>query len=317
MLEHTLNSIQLAPVCLFAYNRPQHLRKTIESLRNNEYSLLTPLIIFCDGPKHGKMTAEIKLVRDYVRRLTGFHSIKIIEREQNLGLANSVIEGVTEVLTKYDRVIVLEDDIITSSLFLKYMNTSLDFYKNDERVISIHGYLPPLKIKFENAFFMRGADCWGWATWRRGWALFEQDGAKLLSELRANRLERDFNFDNSYPYIKMLEDQICGLNNSWAIRWYASAFLKEKLTLHPCQSLVQNIGHDGSGTHCGNDEQFLNTLGDFYGKLESVKVMHNKEAEKAFVAFYQKSLYTRLKRVLIKSLKTICRVFHFGILGKR
>lgn len=129
------------------------------------------------------------------------------------------------------------------------MNEALNYYEKEEEVISIHGYIYPVASKLPETFFLKGADCWGWATWKRGWDLFEPDGKRLLDELRYRNLRKEFDFNGAYPYTKMLEDQIRGKNNSWAIRWHASAFLKGRLTLYPGRSLIQNIGTDESGTH--------------------------------------------------------------------
>ena len=140
--------------------------------------------------------------------------------------------------------------MVTSPYFLKFMNEALEFYRDEEKVISVHGYMYPVKAKLPETFFLKGADCWGWATWKRGWDLFEPDGKKLLEEIRRRNLQKDFDLGGTYPYTRMLGDQIAGRNDSWAIRWHASAFVLDRLTLYPGRSLVHNIGTDDSGTHC-------------------------------------------------------------------
>jgi hypothetical protein len=122
-------------------------------------------------------------------------------------------------------------------------------YAQDEQVVSIHAFSYPTRVELPQTFFLRGADCWGWATWRRGWALFDPDGEGLLTRLRASGLEREFDLDGAYPYTALLEDQVEGRVDSWAVRWRASAFLAGRLTLWPGVLLVENIGQDGSGTH--------------------------------------------------------------------
>lgn len=239
----------VSPIVLFVYNRPDHTRATLDALRKNPESKLSDLIIFSDAPKSPKDEANVIGVREYLRGVEGFKSVNVVERTHNYGLSKSIREGVTEILTRYESVIVMEDDLITSPNFLDYMNTALDKYAKNQEVISIHAYSYPTSKKLPETFFLRGADCWGWATWRRGWCLFETDGAKLLNQIRGrNEVER-FNFNNSYPYTTMLEQQIAGQNSSWAILWYASAFVKDKLTLYPGRSLVHNLGNDSSGTH--------------------------------------------------------------------
>ena len=247
----------LAPVVLFVYNRLVHLKKTISSLQKNFKAKDSLLFIFSDGPKNEKDIYLINKVRDYLKSIKGFQKVTIIGRKKNLGLANSIITGVSEIVTKYNSVIVLEDDLVTSPYFLSFMNEALKTYQNDNKVASIHGYIYPINSKnLADYFFIKGADCWGWATWQRAWQHFEKDGKKLLKELQNKNLEKEFDFNNSYPYVQMLKDQINFKNDSWAIRWYASAFLKNLLTLYPKKPLVKNIGFDGSGEHCSSSNLF-------------------------------------------------------------
>lgn len=263
--------MNLAPVALFVYNRPEHTRRTVEALQKNILASDSELFVFCDGSKNDKAKENVQKVREYIKTVDGFKTVTIIERESNFGLAESIINGVAEIVNKYGKIIVLEDDLVTSPYFLQYMNDALDMYEKDEKVICIHGYVYPVKEKMPETFFLRGADCWGWATWKRGWNLFESDGRKLLGELKEKKLNNEFDFDGSYPYVKMLKDQIVGKNNSWAIRWYASAFLANKLTLYPGESLVNNIGLDGSGTHGGLKDDINKG-----GRLEDIKIKVNK-----------------------------------------
>lgn len=254
MKENNINSH--APIAIFCYDRVSHLTRTIESLKANSGSQESDLYIFSDAAKSESKTAHVSDVRKYIKTIEGFKSIQIVERESNFGLAKSIITGVTQVVQKHGRVIVLEDDMLTSPYFLDYMNSNLDFYQKDENVISIHGYMYPVSKKLPDFFFLKGADCWGWATWKRGWDLFEEDGSKLLEEIERTKRTNEFDFFGSYPYTQMLIDQISGKNNSWAIRWYASAFLKNKLTLYPGKSYIENIGNDGSGTHCSDNDDY-------------------------------------------------------------
>lgn len=243
-----------APVALFVYQRLEHTRKTVEALLRNEYASETDLIVFSDAAASPAIESDVENVREYINQIHGFNSLSVRYRSYNYGLAKSIISGVSSILEQRGRVIVLEDDMVTSPYFLQYMNEALDKFAEDNRVISIHGYVYPLKNPLPEAFFLRGADCWGWATWSRGWKLFNSDGRHLLNELRRRKLTKAFDFDGTSPYTKMLEGQINGHNDSWAIRWYASAFLANKLTLYPGRSLVHNIGNDSSGTHCGSSD---------------------------------------------------------------
>lgn len=252
----------IAPVALFCFRRLSHLKNTIDRLQQNELAMQTPLIVYSDGPKKGEDVEKVREIRSYLKTIDGFASVTVHERSTNFGLKRSIIEGVTEVLNKYERVIVVEDDLLTSRYFLRYMNDSLDIYADNEKVISIHAYIYPVRKKLPALFFLRGADCWGWATWKRGWDLLETDGTKLLNEIKNVDRQGRFDFYGTYPYTRMLEDQIAGRNDSWAILWYASAFLKGKLTLYPGTSLVQNIGNDHSGTHNPDTSIFDVALAD-------------------------------------------------------
>lgn len=239
----------LAPVTLFVYNRPYHTQKTLEALAMNESASETDLIIFADGPKTKDDKLKSNEIKKIIKQQNGFKSISLIEREYNFGLAKSIETGVTEVLNEFDRIIVIEDDLITSKYFLRFMNEGLNKYEHEKRVISIHGYIYPLKNKPKNNFFIKGADCQGWATWKRGWDLFDNNPEVLLTKILEKKLQKEFNFNNTYPYIKMLKAQIKGKNNSWAIKWLASAFIENKLTLYPHTSLLNNIGFDKKGTN--------------------------------------------------------------------
>jgi hypothetical protein len=245
-----------APVALFVYNRPWHSRQTIEALQANALAWETELYIFSDGPRAEADVKKVEEVRNYVRSVNGFQSVHIVESNVNQGLARSIIAGLTNVLQTNGSIIVLEDDMVTSPFFLTYMNRALDLYENETDVISIHGYVYPVKEALPETFFLKGADCWGWSTWKRGWDLFEENGSVLLQELKHKALTHEFDFYGTYPYTRMLEKQIRGENDSWAIRWYASAFLKNKLTLYPGKSLVRNIGNDTSGTHTWDNARF-------------------------------------------------------------
>ncbi len=241
-----------APVVLFAYRRPDHLRRALDSLAANSGADQTQVSIYCDGAKSAADREAVEQVREIARSANDsgtFASIRVIEREHNLGLANSVISGVTETLEGHDRVIVIEDDLVVSPDFLEYMNQALELYANNDEVISIHGFMYSVPPVLPQTVFLRGADCWGWATWRRGWDLFEPDAQKLLKELDSSPDHAQFDFDGAFPYRQMLKDQGAETIDSWAVRWYASAFLANKLTLYPGQSLVENIGQEGSGTH--------------------------------------------------------------------
>ena len=231
-----------APIVLFVYDRLLLARSTVEALRQNNFADRSELIVYSDGAKNDGAIQRVDEVRNFLRTIRGFKAIRIVEREKNYGLANSIIDGVSTLIDQFGKVIVVEDDLVTSPYFLKYMNEALDKYESEEKVISIHGYSYPTSRPLPETFFLRGTDCWGWGTWKRGWELFESDGNKLLRQLKEKNLQHRFDFDGTYDYTKMLREQITGKVNSWAVRWHASAFLHDRLTLFPGRSLVNNIG---------------------------------------------------------------------------
>jgi hypothetical protein len=244
-----------APIALFAYRRPQHLERAIEALRANPEAADTPLYVFCDAPKDASVAESVMQVRRLLRRIEGFAGVRCIYRDENFGLSRNITGGVSDVLNQHESVIVVEDDIVVSPFFLRFMNDALTCYRKETRVGSISGYCYPVARAAPDSYLIRGADCWGWATWRDRWQYFDPDGASLLAQLRSRNLTHAFDFDGAMGFTRMLEDQIAGRNDSWAVRWHASCFLRDLLILYPCRSLALNIGVDGSGTHCtGSDD---------------------------------------------------------------
>ncbi len=246
--------MNLAPVILFAYNRPWHTKQTLDALANNALADESKLYIFCDGAKDDaskETLSQIEETRKFVKEENRFKEVIVIEQKANKGLANSIIDGVTEIVNKYGTVIVLEDDIVTSPGFLKYMNDALRVYENIENVMHISGYMFPLKTQLPETFFIKPTSCWGWATWNRAWRHFEKNTAKQMQLIEERNGWKEFTIDYSFPSYK--EQIIANKNgdlNSWAIFWYASVFLKGGTSLHPYPSLVQNIGFDGTGQNC-------------------------------------------------------------------
>jgi len=299
--------MRLSPIALFVYNRLEHTLKTVEALKKNKLAQASELIIFSDGFKNEADKIKVDEIRKYLKSINGFKTVKIVEKDKNYGLAKSIISGVTEIVNNYGKIIVLEDDLITSPYFLKYMNDALDFYKDNQAVISISGYAYPVKTELPETFFLKGADCWGWATWKRGWDLFETNGKKLLGEIVNKKLSREFDYDNAYPYTKMLKDQIGGRVDSWAIRWHASAFVKNKLTLYPGKSLVKNIGFDSSGTHCSGSTKYDTAISKNPIIVKSMPAAQNKSAVNALKKYFNSFKPNLIKRLYIKFRQTIWR----------
>lgn len=250
----------LAPIALFVYNRPEHTKRTVESLLRNPLAKFSELFIFSDAAKTYESRNLVEQVRKYVRSIDGFKSVWVTERENNYGLANSIIHGVTKLCNDYAKVIVLEDDLFIAPTFLNYMNEALVRYQDDEKVMQISGHMFPLHIEADSdAIFLPFTTSWGWATWKRAWEKFDP-AAKAYETLKIDAQKRKaFDLDNSYPYFKMLEQQKKGLTDSWAIRWNLSVFIDNGLVLFPRATLVNNHGFDGSGIHCGEISDFASS----------------------------------------------------------
>ena len=238
-----------APILLFVYNRPEHTRQVVSSLLRNQEAAESPLFIYADQSKTPDNDAAVQEVRRYIHSISGFKSKAIIERESNWGLARNIIDGVTTQVNEFGRVIVLEDDLIVAPYFLKFMNDALETYQDEQRVGHIQACDFTKDASLPDTFLIKWTGSWGWGTWKRAWKYFNPDGKELLAQLEKRKLTRYFDFNGNYPFTRMLRRQIAGQNNSWAIRWNASLFLADILSLNVGKSLIQNTGFDGSGTN--------------------------------------------------------------------
>jgi hypothetical protein len=309
-------SAELAPIVLFVYNRPWHTKQVLDALALNKEAKDSELYIYCDGAKENateETLQKIKELRLLINSESRFKKVIVKESLKNKGLANSIIEGVTEVIKKYERIIVLEDDLVPSLGFLNYMNNALHLYENESKVSAIHGWSKKLGVKItqEETFFVKGADCWGWATWRRNWELFNYDAQDLYNQIIQKDLVNHFNLFGAIDYMGMLKMQIDGKVDSWAIRWQASMFLENKLCLHPTNSLIKNIGMDGSGVHNGIstleenivDEIVLKkidveeNIGFYFAMQPAILSTNNKDVVKQKITF--KELKHSIKRFLL------------------
>lgn len=294
-----MNLENLAPIALFVYNRPYHTKKTIEYLSRNVYAQNSDLFIFSDYPKTHLESDKVNEVRNYCSDIKKFKSIKVILRDKNLGLAKNIVDGISYILKNNEKIIVLEDDLLTDKYFLKYINEALNKFEDNKDVISIHGYIYPLKKKFDKPSFLKGADCWGWATWKSEWNIYNGNANFLLEEIKLKKKEKEFNFNNSYNYLKILKKTLIDSNNSWAIKWYASAFLNNKLTLYPPYSLIHNIGNDGSGINSSKNKMYDNKLKNLPIEIDNIKIVENKELRNEFENYFN-SKNNIIKKILNK-----------------
>ena len=294
-----------APILLFVYNRPEHTRQVVSSLLRNQEAIESPLFIYADQSKTSDNDAAVQEVRRYIHNISGFKSITIIERESNWGLARYIIDGVTTQVNEFGRVIVLEDDLIVAPYFLKFMNDALETYQDEQRVGHIQACDFTKDTSLPDTFLIKWTGSWGWGTWKRAWKYFNPDGKELLAQLEKRKITRYFDFNGNYHFTRMLRRQIAGQNNSWAIRWNASLFLKGILPLNVGRSLVQNEGFDGSGPHCGGGGLYATTL--YPARLPVVRISpieENAAARRAYVRYYARTnsffakALRRIKRTL-------------------
>ena len=299
-----MNNKTTAPIVLFVYNRPWHTKQTIEALQKNELAKESELFIYSDAPKNDQAREAVDQVRIYLKTIEGFKSITIIERETNWGLAKSIIDGVSTVVNQYGKVIVLEDDLVTSPYFLKFMNDVLEFYKDEKKVWHVSGWNYPIEDdNGQDVFLWRVMNCWGWATWADRWQYYEKDVNKLIKEFSKEDIYR-FNVDGTENFWAQVQANQKGTIDTWAIFWYATIFKHNGLCLNPIRSYVHNIGFDGSGVHCGVGDD-----GTFGVLNRSDHVQFTKEIiENAYIVEKIKSYFKKRKRpIYIRAFKKLFR----------
>lgn len=245
---------ELAPIVLFVYNRPEHTKKTIEALKENSLAIESELFIFSDFAKDEKSKANVEAVRDYLNLITGFKKVNIVLSEKNVGCDNSIINGVNQIIKIYSKVIVLEDDIVTSNNFLEFMNKCLDFYQNNKKIAGISGFVPPIKIpnnyEWDVFLYSRGSS-WGWATWDDRWLNIDWEVSNYENFRNSSKIQAEFDRqgkDLSPMLINAMEKEVVPY---WDIRRCFDMYNKKMSYIYPIKSKVQNIGNDGSGVHCG------------------------------------------------------------------
>lgn len=250
----------IAPIVLFVYNRPYHTKKTVEALLRNEYASESELIIFADGPKDNATEKDKKNIcatREYCHSICGFKNVIIHEAAHNKGLDPSEIDGISQIVNEYGRVIVLEDDLITNKYFLRFMNEALEFYEDNKRIFQIAGFVD--NIRFPK-YFMRKHSIWvsyrvescGWATWKDRWEKNQWNEAKYDIIKNPNRSKiRKFNRGGEDLYDQLLS-KYRGETDAWDIRWQHCLYENDALCIRPIYSFLYNIGFDGTGIHSGN-----------------------------------------------------------------
>lgn len=235
--------MEYAPVILFVYNRPSETKQTLDALKRNILSKETDLYIFSDAPKSPENIKQVEAVRAIINNINGFKKIFIYKQKKNKGLAQSIIDGVTTVIRKRKRAIILEDDLITSPNFLNFMNNCLTEFENNKTIMHIAGYSDPVKnITLPPLFFWRVVSTWGWATWEDRWAKFIDDPVYLYEKLIQSKQIENFDLNSYGFFIDQLLRNISGGKKTWGIKWQASIYLNNGLCVNPGKTLIQNIG---------------------------------------------------------------------------
>ena len=308
----------LAPIVIFSYDRPDHLRQTLDALAKNDLANESELFVYCDGAKERSKVSGERLAEydSYLTRIeenrkvahgaSGFKFVKVIEREKNIGLKANIVGAVTEILNQYGRVITLEDDIVTSPGYLRFMNEALEIYKDDEKVMHISGYMWPHKLPLPETFFYEvpypGG---GWATWARAWKYYDDDAAELYHFWK-DRWEEFNKFGADYLQ-KQLVANYEGRMNTWFIKWHAVLLKIGGITLYPGRSLTNNIGFDELATNCSTTNQFdVEPVDSVHVKRIPIRV--SKLATHEIYAFYQGRWYNKRRRnaMLSKIINIFC-----------
>lgn len=292
--------MQYAPIAIFSYNRPQHLKQVLDALARNRLADQSDLFVYCDGAKANASEEQKTMVaqnRAVAHAATGFKSVTVIERERNYGLADNIIGATTELVNKYGRIITLEDDVITSPGFLQYMNDALEMYKDDEQVMHITAFMWRYKGCLPTTFFYTVPECGGgWATWKRAWDHFSYD-VTAAYEYWKNDWTR-FNIWGGNYMQKQLEDNYNGSLKTWFIRWYAVVRKMNGLTLYPYKPLTTNIGFDGSGSNCAdsNSNPFAWTKLAEAISVKRVPIKENRWARIQIYCAQQGHFYSKRNR---------------------
>jgi hypothetical protein len=259
-----------APIAFFVYKRLDVARKVLDALKSNAEAVNSVLYIFADGPKASASADEIqkiKAVQEYAHSVEGFAEVHVMVSSCNKGCAASIIDGINYVFRNHGRIIVLEEDLVVSPFFLEYMNDALEMYNDAENVACVCGFMPDYGIDLPETFFHRAVEILGWGTWKRAWSLFNPDARALMGRIRDEKLVNELEFHPNSGFLKLLQNQIDGKVDSWAIRWHASIFLAGKLVLRPGRSLVSHIGFGKDATHTRGE-----ALSSYTPDVENVKI---------------------------------------------
>ena len=251
-----------APIVIFVYKRLLHTKFTIESILSCEESKNSIVYIFSDAPKVLEDELFVLEVRNYIKSITGFKQIFIIYRDINFGLAKNIILGLNDLFEKNDKLIILEDDIVVSKSFLKFMNDALFLYQNEKKIWHISGWNYPIdSSNYQyNSYFLQMSNCWGWATWADRWKYFKKNPSYIMKSW-SREMRNSFTLQNANNnFWQQITYNKKNKINTWAIFWYATIFQNNGLCLNPVKTFTENIGNDGSGENCGDKDIFKSEL---------------------------------------------------------
>lgn len=251
-LRNDLKVMKSAPIAIFAFRRLDLLKQTLRALEACHGFGASPLVVFSDAARAGipGEAGQVEKLRVWLRAWCATQGAELVEAPVNLGLRASITAGVSQVVERSGRVIVVEDDIVVSPWFLNYMNSALEAGEQHPSVYQVSGYFVPHRRALPTLGLLRVPTCWGWGTWRRAWRCYDDDAAALLAKIRQCDTHA-FDLNGSYNHLEALQRNVEGTMNTWYVRWYASVYLKRGLTVYPATSMTRNIGYRGDGTNCG------------------------------------------------------------------
>ena len=319
----------LAPIIVFAYDRPDHLSQTLAALAKNDLASESILYVYCDGARewggedqqsvisnqssanyitkrYGEMFCakadydaylnRIAEVRRVAQAQTGFKEVHVVEREKNIGLADNIVGAVTEIVNRYGRVIAFEDDIVCTRGCLTYLNDALELYKDDEQVMHISAWMFPNKGQFPTTFFYDTPyPAGGWATWQRAWLHFNPDTADHVAYWKDRWEEFDIEGENYLS--RQLIGNLNGTLKTWFIKWYSSMRRMNGLCLYPGTAMSCNIGFDNSGETSRQNTRYIIKNPAEYTEVKSVPIVRNKKAYDYIYTWFSGHWYNRRNRI--------------------
>ncbi len=294
-----MSDLSLAPLILFVYNRPWHTQQTVEALLRNPLAQQTELYVFADGAKQQDDPARVAEVRQYVKGIKGFRNVLISESKINLGLAKSVIAGVSSVLVRHENAIVMEDDLVCSTDFLDFMNQALKVYQFNPAIFSVSGYTYPIREPQNyrsDVYLFPRASSWGWGTWTDRWQQADWNLSDFSQFIRDKQAHTAF-MRGGEDLLPMLLKQQLGKIDSWAIRWTYAHYKHNAGCLSPVKPKIHSIGADNSGTHLGNTKRYAVQLSEEPVRLEA-NIAVNEQVLKSLQSFFRLSLIRRLINLL-------------------